>query len=266
MSRGENCRRHNTIEDIIIVRGEERNTTTSRVRWHFQPALLTKRVLARIAHIKEVVLIPENNPGVSVIIRCGPSCGYPGLLVLLVNRAHQSRSWREGFIDEDKDGFLRCELDALANHVDKLADRQVLQYGMVWYGMVWKTGENGGGEREKSVQERQQDRLRVVGHRVRTEGTKYFFLSMVGMSVLSAFSHITCQGGLTSLWMDDVGDNVRECGRDTSDEFALPLPCVSLETWGDSDQSDLGICEWKRGNHARSPKGCSSLNLERMTI
>jgi hypothetical protein len=32
----------------------------------------------------------------------------------------------------------------------------------------------------------------VVSQRERTEGTKYFFLSMVGMSVLSAFSHITC--------------------------------------------------------------------------
>ena len=151
MSRGENCRRHNTIEDIIIVRGEERNTTTSRVRWHFQPALLTKRILARIAHIKEVVLIPENNPGVSVIIRCGPSCGYPGLLVLLVNRAHQSRSWREGFIDEDEDGLLRCELDALANHVDELADRQVLQYGVVWYGRQGKMGVGRGKRGFKSV-------------------------------------------------------------------------------------------------------------------
>jgi hypothetical protein len=77
------------------------------------------------------------------------------------------------------------------------------------------------------------------GHSMRTEGTKYFFLSMVGMSVLSAFSHITCRGD-TSLWMDDMGDNVRECGRDTSDEFALPLPCASLEREGNNDQSDWG--------------------------
>lgn len=47
------------------------------------------------------------------------------------------------------------------------------------------------GRGKKSVQERQRDRLRVVGYRARTEGTKYFFLSMVGISVLSAFSHIT---------------------------------------------------------------------------
>jgi len=110
------------------------------------------------------------------------------LLVLLVNRAHQSRGWRKRFIHEDKDGLLRCELDALANHVNELTDRQVLGYGM-----VWKTGEKGG-EKEKRVQERQRDRLRVVGYGPRTEGTKYFFLSMVGMSVLSAFSHITCRG------------------------------------------------------------------------
>ena len=106
-------------------------------------------------------------------------------LVLLVNRAHQSRGWRKRFVHEDKDGLLWCELDALANHVNKLTDRQVLQYGRQ---------EKKGGEREKRVQGRQRDRLRVVGHRGRTEGTKYFFLSMVGMSVLSAFSHITCRG------------------------------------------------------------------------
>lgn len=63
------------------------------------------------------------------------------LLVLLVNRAHQSRGWRKGFVHEDEDGLLRCELDALANHVNELSDRQVLQYGM-----VWKTGEKGWGE------------------------------------------------------------------------------------------------------------------------
>ena len=62
------------------------------------------------------------------------------LLVLLVNRAHQSRGWRKRFVHEDKDGLLRCELDALANHVNELTDRQVLGYGM-----VWKTGEKGWG-------------------------------------------------------------------------------------------------------------------------
>lgn len=50
----------------------------------------------------------------------------------------------------------------------------------------------GGKNEKKRVREHQPDRLRVVGYRTRTEGTKYFFLSMVGMSVLSAFSHITC--------------------------------------------------------------------------
>jgi len=45
------------------------------------------------------------------------------LLVLLVNRAHQGRGWRKGFIHEDKDCLLRCELDALANHVNELTDR-----------------------------------------------------------------------------------------------------------------------------------------------
>ena len=38
---------------------EGKTMTTSSVRWYFQPAILTKRVLARIAHIEEVVLIPD---------------------------------------------------------------------------------------------------------------------------------------------------------------------------------------------------------------
>ena len=116
--------RHNTIEDIIIVRGGGKETRRlSRVRWHLRPALLTKRVLARIAHIKEVVLVPETRSGCqcrkmrSKLLRMGR------LLVLLVDRAHQSRGWRKGFIHEDEDGLLRCELDALANHVNELTDR-----------------------------------------------------------------------------------------------------------------------------------------------
>jgi len=65
--------------------------------------LLTKRVLARVAYVEEVVLV----------------------LVLLVYRTHQCCGWRKGFIDEDKNGLLRRELDTLADHVDELADGQI---------------------------------------------------------------------------------------------------------------------------------------------
>src|SRR5882672_5337068 len=59
MSNG-TMRHHNTIENIIIVR-RGREQRLSRVRWRFQPALLlTKRVLARVAHVEEVVLVPDH--------------------------------------------------------------------------------------------------------------------------------------------------------------------------------------------------------------
>jgi hypothetical protein len=41
--------------------------------------------------------------------------------VLLVDRAHKSSSWRQNLIDEDEDGLLRRQLDALADYVDELA-------------------------------------------------------------------------------------------------------------------------------------------------
>jgi hypothetical protein len=43
------------------------------------------------------------------------------ILVLLVDRAHQRRGWREDLIDEDEDGLLGAQLDPLADHVDELA-------------------------------------------------------------------------------------------------------------------------------------------------
>jgi hypothetical protein len=45
--------------------------------------------------------------------------------VLLIYRAHESGSRRQDLIDEDEDGLLRRQLDALADHVDELADGQV---------------------------------------------------------------------------------------------------------------------------------------------
>lgn len=45
--------------------------------------------------------------------------------MLLVYRAHQSGSRGEDLIDEDEDGLLGRQLDALADHVDELADSEV---------------------------------------------------------------------------------------------------------------------------------------------
>jgi hypothetical protein len=47
------------------------------------------------------------------------------VLVLLIDRGHQRGGRRQDLIDEDEDGLLRRELDALADHVDELADGEV---------------------------------------------------------------------------------------------------------------------------------------------
>lgn len=47
------------------------------------------------------------------------------VLVLLVDGAHQRSSWGKDLVDEDEDGLLRAELDALANHVDELAHGEI---------------------------------------------------------------------------------------------------------------------------------------------
>ena len=44
-------------------------------------------------------------------------------LVLLVNRTHRCRCWREDLVDEDEDRLLRRELDTLPDNIDELAHR-----------------------------------------------------------------------------------------------------------------------------------------------
>lgn len=45
--------------------------------------------------------------------------------MLLVNRRHQRGGRWQHLVDEDEDGLLRTQLDALADHVDELAHGQV---------------------------------------------------------------------------------------------------------------------------------------------
>lgn len=45
--------------------------------------------------------------------------------MLLVDGRHQGRCRGENLVDKDEDGLLRGELDALADHVDKLTNSQV---------------------------------------------------------------------------------------------------------------------------------------------
>lgn len=47
------------------------------------------------------------------------------VLVLLVDGGHERGSGRQDLVDEDEDGLLRRKLDALADHVDELADGEV---------------------------------------------------------------------------------------------------------------------------------------------
>lgn len=45
--------------------------------------------------------------------------------MLFIDAAHESGSGRKDLVHEDEDRFLRGELYALANHVDKLAHSEV---------------------------------------------------------------------------------------------------------------------------------------------
>lgn len=45
--------------------------------------------------------------------------------MLFVDGAHERSGRRQHLIDEDEDGFLRGELDALADDIDELADSEV---------------------------------------------------------------------------------------------------------------------------------------------
>ena len=72
---------------------------------------------------------------------------------------------------------------------------------------------------------------RRAATKARTDGTRYFFLSMVGMSVLSAFSQITYSTTGVNLISSRCTNEIchaREYDQDTSAGCALPLPCASL--------------------------------------
>lgn len=50
------------------------------------------------------------------------------ILVLLVNAAHEGSRGRQNLVDEDEDGLLGRQLDALADHIDELADGEICGY------------------------------------------------------------------------------------------------------------------------------------------
>jgi len=65
--------------------------------------ICAKGVLARVGDVEEAILV----------------------LMLLVDGRHQGCCGWENLVDKDEDSLLGGELDALADHVDKLADSQV---------------------------------------------------------------------------------------------------------------------------------------------
>lgn len=48
--------------------------------------------------------------------------------MLLVNAAHEGSRGRQNLVDEDEDGLLGRQLDALADHIDELADGEICGY------------------------------------------------------------------------------------------------------------------------------------------
>lgn len=47
------------------------------------------------------------------------------ILMLFIDAAHQCRCWGKDLIDKDEDGFLRRQLDALADHIHELPNGEV---------------------------------------------------------------------------------------------------------------------------------------------
>ena len=48
--------------------------------------------------------------------------------MLLIDRAHERSGRRQHLVNEDEDGLLRAELDALADNVDELADGEICRH------------------------------------------------------------------------------------------------------------------------------------------
>lgn len=90
------------------------------------------------------------------------------VLVFLIDRTHQCCGRRQHLIDEDEDRLLWRKLNSLPDHIYELPNGQILR-GIVsiYLPENW-------------------DQLSLL-----TDGTRYFFLSIVGISVRSAFSQIT---------------------------------------------------------------------------
>ena len=82
---------------------------------------LTERVLARVA--AALLAHADSDPERADNVRDVEEAVL--ILVLLVYRAHKSGCGRQDLVDEDEDGLVRGQLDALPDDVAKLADSEV---------------------------------------------------------------------------------------------------------------------------------------------
>lgn len=82
---------------------------------------LTERVLARVA--AALLAHADSDPERADNVRDVEEAVL--ILVLLVYRAHKSGCGRQDLVDEDEDGLLGRQLNALADNVDELANGEV---------------------------------------------------------------------------------------------------------------------------------------------
>ncbi len=105
---------------------------------------VTKGVLARVGDIKEPVgtrlILAFRCPAFSIRDICvlrnqrTKEGNVPILIfVLFINAAHQRSRRRQDLIDEDEDGLLWRQLDALAYNVDKLAYGEIGGYQVLLF-------------------------------------------------------------------------------------------------------------------------------------
>lgn len=83
----------------------------------------TEGVLARVGDVQEAILILEQSQSVKFQVHIASLRGM--YLVLFVDAAHECGSRRQHLINEDEDGLLWGELDALADNIYELADGEV---------------------------------------------------------------------------------------------------------------------------------------------
>ena len=130
------------------------------------------------------------------------------------------------------------------NHVDKLPHRQVLH---VSAGSGQNTPPTASVEWASEARPRLSRDRKMFGHRRLTAGTRYFFLSIVGMSLFSAFSQMTWR----ELSQHAGAMSLRGSCLDTSVGSAPPRPCVCLAL------SALAcvLSRWTIAQHGRARMG-----------